>query len=66
MKYHVPAAPSDPKSNMVEVTNMPDLLADAAHEDSYIRIVKDPGGKLYTYATDYRKWKGEDVEIPIT
>lgn len=65
MKYVVPAAPSDPKSNMTDCTDMPEVIAAGEDPESYVRIVRDPGGKVYVYTSDLRKLRGEDVEIPL-
>lgn len=50
MKYVVPAAPTDLKSQMVDVTDMPDILEAAAQPDSLIRLVEHEG-RTYTYAS---------------
>lgn len=65
MKYQVPAAPADPKAQLTDITDKPELIADCEAAD-YARIVRDPGGKVYVYTSDLRKLRGEDVEIPIT
>lgn len=63
-KYIVPPSPADPKSQMTDCTNMPDVIAAGDDPESYVRTVRDPGGKVYVYTTDLRKFRGEDVEVP--
>lgn len=52
----------DPKSQMVDCTNMPDVIAAGDDPESYVRIVRD-GDRVFVYATDLRKFRGEDLEI---
>lgn len=65
MKHEVPPEKPDPKPPMTEVTNNAEFLRDAANPDLYLRLVPDPSGKLYTFTTDFKKWKGEEVEIQL-
>lgn len=63
MTYKVPPPPADPKAQMTDITDQPELIAQCEAHD-YVRLVRD-GGKVYAYTTDLKKLRGEDVEIPL-
>lgn len=64
--FQVKPVPAEAKPQLTDCTDMPEVIAAGDDPESYVRIVRDPGGKVYVYTSDLRKLRGEDVEIPIT
>lgn len=71
MTYQVPPAPVEPKHDLVDRTDRPDIIAACDTEDLPLDVAnKAPmggwyGGRFLVYRRSLRQWKGEPVETIV-
>lgn len=65
MKYQVPAAPAEPKPDMTDCTDRPEIIA--ACEAGAFGAPRGGwfGGRFLVYRNSLREWRGEAVEYKV-